>query len=158
MFTVRHDASRPFTVKLGDDRLVDLGTRFDIARIPNRTDVSVAEGAVLYNPERERVRLEAGDTLRIANGRAVAIRGRTAPGEVGAWRAGRFVYDGDPLSRVTADLSRYTGARIRLDPALGSQTFRGVISLRASRDLAELGPLLNARIQRTRDGWLISPR
>ena len=158
MFTVLHDPSRPFTVKLGNDRLVDLGTRFDITRTPHRTDVSVAEGAVLYNPEGERVRLEAGDTLQIADGRAVAIHGRRAPGEVGAWRTGRFVYDGDPLSRVTADLSRYTGAQIRLDPALGNQTFRGVISLPASRDLAELGPLLNARVRRTRDGWLISAR
>jgi transmembrane sensor len=158
MFTVRHDASRPFTVRLGDDRLVDLGTRFDIARTSSRTDVSVAEGAVLYNPSGERVRLEAGDTLRIAEGRAVAVRGGATPGEVGAWRKGRFVYDGDPLSRVTADLSRYTGALIHLDPALGDETFRGVISLPPSRDLTELGPLLDAKVRRTRGGWLISPR
>lgn len=157
MFTVRHDASHPFTVRLGEDRLVDLGTRFDIVRTRERTDVSVAEGSVLYNPERERVRLEAGDALRIADGQATAIRGRMAPDQVGAWRSGRFVYDGDPLSRVTADLARYTGFRIMLDPALEHRTFRGVISVPGSRNLVELGPLLNARVRRTGDGWLISP-
>jgi transmembrane sensor len=157
MFAVRHDASHPFTVRLGDDRLVDLGTRFDIVRTSDRTEVSVAEGAVLYNPRRERVRLQAGDTLRIAGGRATLIRGGIAPDEVGAWRSGRFIYDGDPLSRVTADLARYTGARIMLDPALAHRTFRGVINVPGSRDLVELGPLLNVRIRRTDHGWLISP-
>lgn len=158
LFTVRHDASHPFTVKMGDDRLVDLGTRFDIVRTPARTAVAVAEGAVLYDPEGARVHLQAGDALEIADGRAIAVRGRTAQDQVGAWRTGRFVYDGAPLWRVTADLARYTGARIDLDPALRNQIFRGVISLPASRDLVELGPLLDARIRRTADGWLISPR
>jgi len=158
LFAVRHDGLRPFRVQLGDDDLVDIGTRFDVVRTPERTDISVAEGAVLYNPKGERVRLQAGDALRIADGRVTAIRGRTAPDQVGAWRSGRFVYDGDPLSRVTADLARYTGARITLDPALAQQTFRGVISVPGSRDLGELGPLLNAQIRRTAGGWLISPR
>ena len=157
MFAVRHDASHPFTVRLGEDKLVDLGTRFDIVRTADRTEVSVAEGAVLYNPNGERVRLQAGDALRIADGRATAMRGRIVPDQVGAWRAGRFVYDGDALSRVTADLARYTGARIALDPALEHRTFRGVISVPGTRDLVELGPLLNARVRRTADGWLISP-
>lgn len=157
LFTVRHDASHPFAVELGDDRVVDLGTRFDIIRRSDGTEISVAEGAVLYNPQREQVRLQAGDVLRIADGRAVAIRGRAAPGQVGAWRGGRFIYDGDPLSRVTADLARYTGVRIDLDPALERRTFRGVISVPGSHDLLLLGPLLNARIRRTADGWLISP-
>jgi len=158
LFTVRHDALHPFTVKLGDDRLVDLGTRFDIVRTPGRTAIQVAEGSVLYNPEGARIRLQAGDALEIADGRAVAVRGRTAPDQVGAWRTGRFVYDGEPLSRVTADLARYTGARIDLDPALNNQTFRGVISLPASHDLVELGPLLNTRVRRTAHGWRISRR
>jgi len=158
LFTVRHDASHPFTVKMGDDRLVDLGTRFDIVRTPDRTAIAVAEGAVLYNPEGARVHLQAGDALEIADGRAVAVRGRITPDQVGAWRTGRFVYDGAPLSRVTADLARYTGARIDLDPALSNQTFRGVISLPASHDLVELGPLLNTRIRRTAHGWRISSR
>ena len=158
MFAVRHDASHPFTVGLGDDRLVDLGTRFDVIRTPDRTEVSVAEGAILYNPQAERVRLQAGDALRIADGRVTAVRGRTAPDQVGAWQSGRFIYDGDPLSRVSADLARYTGERIALDPALGHQTFRGVISVPGSRDLVELGPLLNVRIRRTAGGWQISPR
>jgi len=158
LFTVRHDAAHPFTVELGDDRLVDLGTRFDIVRTPDRTKVQVAEGAVLYNPDSARVHLQAGDALEIADGRAVAVRGRTTPDQVGAWRTGRFVYDGEPLSRVTADLARYTGARIELDPGLRNQTFRGVISLPASRDMVELGTLLDTHIRRTAHGWLISPR
>jgi transmembrane sensor len=158
LFTVAHDAAHPFAVQLGEDRVVDLGTRFDIVRTPARTEIAVAEGAVLYNPEREQLRLHAGDHLRIAEGRALVTRGRTMPEQVGAWRSGRFVYDGDPLSQVIADLARYTGARIELDPTLESQPFRGVISVPPSRDLAELGPLFQARIRRTADGWLISPR
>ena len=60
MFTIRHDAAHPFQVDAGDARLVDIGTAFNVVRADHVLDVSVSEGAVLYNPKGEAARIEIG--------------------------------------------------------------------------------------------------
>ena len=156
LFTVTHDAARPFSVRVGTDRLVDVGTRFDVVRTQSEMRVAVAEGAVVYNPDGQNLALKQGDMLRVSAN--VALRSKVAPEQVGGWRDGRFVYAGEPLSRVAEDLSRYAGARVEVSADLADQPFRGVISIADPSKLEELGPLFRARIQRTRGGWLISRR
>ena len=156
LFTVRHDAARPFAVKVGNDRLVDVGTQFDVVRTANEMRVAVAEGAIVFDPDGQKLALNQGDMLRVSAN--VALRSKVAPDQVGAWRDGRFVYAGEPLSRVAEDLSRYAGARVEVSPDLAAQPFRGVISIADPSKLDELGPLFRARVQRTRGGWLISRR
>ena len=156
LFTVRHDAARPFAVQVGKDRLVDIGTRFDVVHTQSEMRVAVAEGAVVYDPDGQKLTLAPGDMLRVSA--TVALRSKVAPDQVGGWRDGRFVYAGEPLSRVAEDLSRYAGARVEVSPDLAGQPFRGVISVADPSKLEQLGPLFRARIQRTRDGWLISRR
>jgi len=156
LFTVRHDTAHPFAVQVGGDRLVDVGTRFDVVRTANEMRVAVAEGAVVYNPAADKLALGQGDMLRVAAG--VAVRGKVAPEQVGGWREGRFVYSGEPLSRVAEDLSRYAGARVEVSPDLAGQPFRGVIFVADPSRLEELGPLFRAHVQRRGSGWLISRR
>ena len=156
LFTVKHDAAHPFAVQVGKDRLVDVGTRFNVVRTRDEMRVTVAEGAIIYDPDGQRLALNQGDMLRVAAN--VALRSKVAPDQVGAWRDGRFVYAGEPLSRVAEDLSRYAGARVEVSPDLADQPFRGVISIADPSKLEELGPLFRARVQRTRGGWLISRR
>ena len=158
LFTVKHDAEHPFALQVGQDRLVDVGTRFDVVRSGGEMRVAVAEGAVVYNPASQKLMLGEGDMLRVAASGTVAVRSRVAPDQVGAWREGRFVYAGEPLARVAEDLSRYAGARVEVSPDLAGQPFRGVISVADPSRLEELGPLFRARIQRRGDGWLISRR
>jgi len=154
LFAVRHDPAHPFAVQVGDDRLLDVGTRFDVVRTGTEMRVAVAEGAVLFNPASQRLALRQGDMLRVAGG--VAVRSKIAPDQVGGWRDGRFVYAGEPLSRVAEDLSRYAGVRVEVSPELAGQPFRGVISVEDPSKLEALGPLFRARVQRRGDGWLIS--
>jgi transmembrane sensor len=154
LFTVTHDAAHPFAVTVGQDRLVDVGTRFDVVRTDGAMQVAVAEGAVVYNPEREKLALNQGDMLRVSQN--VAVRSKVAPEQVGAWREGRFVYAGEPLARVAEDLSRYAGAKVAVSPDLAAQPFRGVISVADPAKLEDLGPLFRARVERRGDGWLIS--
>ena len=156
LFTVKHDAAHPFAVQVGKDRLIDVGTRFDVVRTQGEMRVAVAEGAVIYDPDGQKLALNQGDMLRVSAN--VALRSKVAPDQVGGWRDGRFVYAGEPLSRVAEDLSRFAGARVEVSPDLAGQPFRGVISVADPSKLDELGPLFRARVQRTRDGWLISRR
>ncbi|PZU09820.1 MAG: iron dicitrate transport regulator FecR [Sphingomonas sp.] len=155
-FMVRHDADRPFRVKAGEDELLDVGTAFDVARDGAGIRVGVAEGAVLFNPSGEKVRLEAGQGL-LSNGRSIRLA-EVSPESVGGWRQGTLDYDGAPLEQVSADLSRALGHRIAVAPAIATRSFRGTISLDVVRDdPARLGPLLNVRIRRNGDGWEITP-
>jgi len=156
-FSVRHDPERPFQVIMGEDKLVDIGTRFDVFRSANRAEIAVAEGAVRYDvPTSRSVTLGPGEALRVDRKTATAVKFRVAPDQVGSWRAGRFIYDGEPLSRVAVDLSRYVGVKIAVAPDIAGEQFRGAISVQDPRHLERLGPLFRARLQRQGAGWLIS--
>jgi transmembrane sensor len=154
LFEVAHDADHPFTVHVGDGRLVDLGTRFDVIRTNAGTEVAVAEGSVRYDAGDRHVALVPGDRLRVSG--AMAEKGTVPVGQVGTWRDGRFVYSGEHLSRIADDLARYTGTPVTVAPDIADRPFRGVISLSDPRDLQPLGPLFGVRIDRRGDGWLIS--
>ena len=157
LFTVAHDADRPFRVIVGDATLVDVGTVFNVTRDGGTTSVGVAEGAVIYNPGVEAVRLVAGRSLRVTDGAAQLVLADATPASIGGWRGGRLVYDGALLSEVAADLSRNLGLAVVADPAVARQRFRGVINLGGdrTRTVAGLGPLLDVRVRREGPRWVL---
>ncbi|PTQ08279.1 iron dicitrate transport regulator FecR [Sphingomonas oleivorans] len=159
-FTVTHDADNPFVVKTGDATLRDVGTIFNVLREAGVTQVAVAEGAVLYNPDGEAVRLDAGRTLRAVDGEDHVVLGSTAPADMAGWRQGRLVYDGAPLASVASDLSRNLGLRVAASPEVAARPFRGIIMLDRDRDrlLAQLGPLLDVDVKRDQQGWTLTAR
>jgi len=161
MFNVVHDETRPFTVDTDGARMVDLGTRFDVVRNVHGSEVAVAEGAVLYDPNGAAVRLGPGKLLRKADGSDIVEVNQTDPAGVGAWRSGRLVYRDAPLWRVADDLSRATGAAVAVDPTVSGQLFTGAITL-ASADretlARRLGPLLNVTVAQQRDGLYLKAR
>lgn len=159
LFTIRHDAAHPFEVAVADDRLRDIGTRFDVVRSGGETRVAVAEGAVLYNPAREEVRLDPGQALRVADGGGQYRRGAVDPAMVGGWQAGRLDYDGQELEEVAADLGRATGARLTVAPGIAARPFRGTILLDGlARDPGRIGALLNVRMEQVGDHWELTAR
>jgi len=48
LFTVTHDAARPFSVRVGTDRLVDVGTRFDVVRTQSEMRVAVGKHGIRF--------------------------------------------------------------------------------------------------------------
>lgn len=156
LFVVRHDDTRPFTVEVGAAKLVDLGTVFNVARTDLATRVAVSEGVVMYNPGREAVRLDAGKSLEVADGR-LTVRS-VSPDAVGSWRDGTLVYDNAPLPQVIGDVSRSLGVTIALAPALESRRFTGTLAVRGKPEdvLPRIAPLLGG-VARTDDGrWTVS--
>src|SRR5690606_15500656 len=95
-FTVVHDAADPFIVTVGESRLVDIGTVFNVVRQDEDLRVAVAEGAVRYEGQ-ESVELAAGQAMhRMADGRIEVIR--QPVGAIGGWVDGMLVYDRAPLA------------------------------------------------------------
>lgn len=155
LFTIRHDAARPFEVRAGDDVLQDLGTIFDVVVDKGATRVAVAEGAVLYNPAGERVRLDPGMALREA-GDEILVASVDA-GSVAGWREGRLSYSAAPIAQVAADLSRNLGVPVSVEPAIAARPFTGLIVLDPNRELLfqRLAALLGVRAVRSGGGWAL---
>lgn len=155
-FTVAHDGGSPFTLTVGDQRIVDVGTVFNVRSSSHGLQVEVAEGAVRYEDGVTRLRLNAGDTLSSSGDRLV--EGSKDVADIGSWTRGKLVYRGAPLVEVAADLTRTRGIAIELDPRLSQSGFTGVIQLDgdnvALRRRVEL--LTGTKVTETADGWSIA--
>jgi transmembrane sensor len=154
-FQIKHDAKAPFALELGNDRLVDIGTSFNVTRYPTGHVVAVAEGAVLYNPDREAVKLAAGQRLKRDDRGARILISAIDPAEVGGWQRGLLTYRGASLSDVASDLSRNLGKPVRVSARLASRSFTGTIEIDRdeSRLFERLGKLLGIESRRTAEGW-----
>lgn len=128
LFTVAHDASRPFVVEAGATTVRDIGTVFAVTRHPDSITIGVAEGVVeAAAPGMATVRLRAGQQVRIdRTGRGTI--GASQAGAVTGWQGGLLRYRGTPLSDVVADINRYTDAPLRLaDAATGRLPYSGTV-------------------------------
>ena len=158
LFTVVHDESRPFQVETGDARLVDLGTIFNVERSADgAVEVQVAEGAVRYSDDEERVDLRAGMTVRKARGGRAELGARTADAVVG-WREGRLSFANATVAEVAGDLSRNLGVPVTADAAVAQRRFSGVIVIDrdAQRVIQRASALLDVQAHQQGDGWTLS--
>jgi transmembrane sensor len=156
-FTVMHQAADPFVVTIGESRLVDIGTVFNVVRDGEDLRVAVAEGAVRYEGQKN-VELAAGQAMhRMADGRIEVIRQQVSA--IGGWVDGMLVYDRAPLADVVADLTRTTGIAIDLAPGLEQRRFSGVIQTHgdpaALRD--RVAAVLGLTVDANEAGWAVRP-
>lgn len=160
MFSVVHDETRPFTVDAGGARMLDLGTRFDVMRTARGSEVSVAEGAVLYDPNGAAVRLGAGKMLRRSDASQLVEVSQVDPASVGAWRTGHFVYRDTPLWRVAEDMARATGRPVAVDPGVANRAFTGAIVVPADRAAFpnHLGAVLDVTVAQQGNGLYLKAR
>lgn len=158
LFTVLHDEDRPFRVLVGGATLIDVGTRFTVVREANATRVAVSEGAVVYNPDAEAVRIDAGRALRVVDGQPTMALRPVSPEAVAAWKDGRLVYDGQPMREVAGDLARYYGIDLVVDPAIAERPYHGVLSLDPDGNIARMGALLDAQVTRRDKQWVLGAR
>lgn len=155
-FTVHHDAARPFTLSVGDQRVVDVGTVFNVRSGKDVLRVEVAEGAVRFEDGMTRLRLNAGDTLDAGSGSIV--EGAKPVTEIGGWTRGRLVYHDAPLVEVMADITRARGITVELGSDISQRRFSGVIQLDGD-DVSlqkRVGTLLGLKVTATADGWSIT--
>lgn len=158
-FEVRHDASDPFVVLSGGTRLVDAGTIFNVVQDGDVIEVAVAEGAVIYEPGPNEVRLAPGDTLRRAGRGAKPVIGAANPQAIGSWASGALQYDRPTLDQVARDLTRSIGRPVRTTGGAERLRFTGTLLLGGSPEevLARAGPALEVKFVKNGEGWTMSP-
>jgi len=152
-FTVRHDAAHPFAVQAGGARFQDVGTAFDIVARADVTQIAVREGAVLYDPGGAAVRLDGGQSLRIADNSATVRTVDAAA--VGGWRSGQLLYRDASLGDVAQDVARSIGEPVAVDPALTVHRFSGVVMIDADRPrmFRRMAAVMGVHIRRVPQGW-----
>lgn len=159
MFHVVHRDDDPFVVETGGAKIVDLGTAFNVVRRDRQTSVAVSEGIVLYNPDREKVRLVAGKGIEARDGdRAPPLVQDVDVASIGGWRSGLLVYNGTPLAVVAEDLKRTAGMQVSIAPEASDLSFRGalIIDKNRNRTIADLAALSGTTAQRQGDGWILT--
>jgi transmembrane sensor len=131
LFDVVHNPARPFQVAVGDQKVRDIGTEFNVLRRDDQLTVTVLRGAVAVDTQTngETARLAPGDELRHQIGSSQSSQVRVNPDETVAWRGGRLIYRDRPLSEVAADLNRYLPVPISVDAKAGALRFSGVLQL-----------------------------
>jgi transmembrane sensor len=154
-FTVVHDASRPFTVRVAALKIQDVGTAFSI-----QTDegggirVAVASGSVTLGP-RESNRasaevLRARDRATVDPSGIVGIERSAVSDDDLAWVQGRLVFRDAPVIQVGAELYRWYGVRLRVaDSTLSNLHLTASFSGESvDRVLNVIALSLGARIER----------
>lgn len=156
LFTIEHDPEAPFTVTVGENTLVDVGTVFDVKHSAEGMALAVSEGAVVFNPERQNVRVSPGQRLTSAAGSDRYRLSEVPAGEVGEWREGRLTFDDVSLTEVAADLTRLTGVEFAVSARSAERRVSGsLVTEPVRRDPRALGPLLGVSIRRTGGKWEI---
>lgn len=159
MFHVVHRENAPFVVETGGAKIVDLGTAFNVVRRDRQTSVAVSEGIVLYNPDRDNVRLVAGKGIETRDGdHSAPVVHDVEVANVGGWRSGLLVYNGTPLPVVAEDLKRTAGMQVSIAPEASELSFRGalIIDKNRNRTIADLAALSGTKARRQGDGWILT--
>ncbi|MGH7712002.1 MAG: FecR domain-containing protein [Gemmatimonadaceae bacterium] len=126
-FRVKHDAARPFRVRVGNIVAEDLGTEFVVRHLvmTDRRPVRIAvrEGIVAV---RSGDAPTARDTLRardvaVASDSGVFVRHDQDLDAYFAWTRGQLVFDNTPLSEVAVELSRWFDLDIEVDSSVAGR-------------------------------------
>jgi len=124
-FNVVHDPSRPFTIRVGELRITDVGTAFGVqtddsggVRLAvDSGSVSLGTGDSDASPKEV---LNARDRATVNPGGTVLVERSAVSDDDVAWVQGRLVFRDAPLIQVGAELYRWYGVRLRVaDSTLG---------------------------------------
>jgi transmembrane sensor len=142
-FDVRHDPSRTLTVQAGNYKITDIGTRFSVNISDKNFRVGVSEGTISVTS------IDSGHEVQVSAGHQLTSWSKSltlapfAPAQVASWRSGRLSYDDAPLALVAADISRYSGKQILVDPSLQSEHFSGTLIIGdGSRLVSDLATIM----------------
>ncbi|MDR3508881.1 MAG: FecR domain-containing protein [Caulobacteraceae bacterium] len=162
-FQVVHDPNQPFTLRVGDRMLRDIGTEFDVRRGAGEVAVTVREGRVDVGPGADptapMIPVVAGRQLRHRDGADQSTVAEVAADNVFAWKRGLLIYQDQPLRVVLDDLNRYFPQPLRLaDPKLADLRFTGALTVDGEKPTVQrLAALMSLSAAETGDAITLGP-
>lgn len=141
LFDIRHDPSRPFTVRLDHGAVTDLGTVFNVNIVGDQTAVQVYSGKVRLNGDTGSATLNGRQQANLTQGVVSPVS--TFDVRAKDWRDGWIEPRDWPLARVVEALRRRSGVAIVIaSPQLATKRITGRLRLDEPREeLAALAEL-----------------
>jgi transmembrane sensor len=131
-FEVAKDSLRPFVVKVGDRRIIAVGTKFAVKRDPQEVQVMVTDGHVRVEQANsgagEPVAQLSPGNVAHANDAGVLVEARPLPEveEYLSWRSGFLIFHETPLADAVAQFNRYNTRKIIVsDPSIAATRIGG---------------------------------
>lgn len=163
MFSVTHDASRPFVVDAGAGRVTVTGTRFDVRRIEKHVAVAVEAGSVKVDGVPAQTAAATGKTSALLTkglGTTVQPDGIVAlarPVDLStalAWRDGKLIFQNATLADVVREVTLYRPSPVIVaNDAVGQLRVTSVFSSDNTDELlAALPQFLPVKVQTLTDG------
>lgn len=116
LFTVAHEAKRPFRVTAGATEITALGTVFDVRREPQGARVTLVSGSVgvteIDDRRSQGWRLAPGQQLTTSSDQAAPQTVDVAVAT--SWSDGRLIFRNTPLREAVAEVNRYLPDKIVL--------------------------------------------
>ena len=117
-FQVKHDAARPFIVKTGAYRVIDLGTKFSVRASGSGIEVTLMEGRARLQIPNAKSGTQSTDLMPgdIAVATATSFSLTKKPVQALAydlgWRQGLLTFHETTLADAAADFNRYNDAKL----------------------------------------------
>ena len=139
LFEVAKDRTRPFVVEARNQRLVAVGTAFDVRVEGRQMKVTMVEGTVRVEPATATLdgrttspspvrMLTAGEQL-VVNAQSEDYIHRTNPDRATSWQRGQLIFDDTRLEDAVGELNRYSQTQIVLaDPTLADLRLSGAFA------------------------------
>jgi transmembrane sensor len=131
-FEVAHDKTRPFVVRVGNERIIAVGTQFSVRRESADAQVIVTEGQVRVESDAQPPNdapqlLSAGAVAQASDsGTLVQTHPVAQTEELLSWRRGLLVFHDATLTEAAAEFNRYNTLKIRIaDAAVGDLRIAG---------------------------------
>jgi transmembrane sensor len=129
-FEVAHDTKRPFVVRVGNQRVVAVGTQFSVRREAGDAQVVVTEGQVRVQSATStaNAQLVVAGAVAQASDSGTLVQTRSVPQaeELLSWRRGILVFHDATLAEATTEFNRYNEHKIRIaDARIGQLRIAG---------------------------------
>lgn len=130
-FDIAPGDNRPFVVQVGDAKINDIGTVFQVSLNQQKTTVGVSQGQVQIVSPGGTANLSAGQKILFSEGQPLGRLQAFDSYSETAWQRGHLIFVERPLDEVLEELSQYSNGYIVLKtPELGSLKVNGVFNIR----------------------------
>lgn len=164
VFDVAKDPGRPFLIQAGEREIRVVGTEFNVLNHRGDMRVTVRRGVVEVRPAGQPTgapiaRLQKGQSLSHAAGRAQDVVGPADPEAAFAWTEGRLVFKGERLAEVAMTLNRYVSTPIQVAPDAQNLRVTATLNLGSEADmLRSLSAFLPVQVEQRPDTVRLSLR
>ena len=129
-FDVHHDPSSDFWVETSQGKIKDIGTRFNVLVVNDKTTVSVEEGEVeLETRAKRHLSLIENQQAELDIQGNLSSKTNVDLSTISAWRSGILIFQNQSLAEVLQQISRYHQVEFSInDSSLKQKTISGRFS------------------------------